>query len=69
MKSEFASDKVEKYLKDYSDTLVKHRLAAKNLPVAVLKPFEYKREKRRPPEKVSGPLSAASSAIWSSFSA
>jgi sodium transport system permease protein len=54
MKSEFASDKVEKYLKDYSDTLVKGRLAAKNLPVGVLKPFEFKRENVAPPEKVSG---------------
>jgi sodium transport system permease protein len=54
LKSEFATDKVEKYLKDYSDTLVKDRLAAKNLPVAVLKPFELKRENVAPPEKVSG---------------
>jgi sodium transport system permease protein len=54
LKSEFATDKVEKYLKDYSDTLVKDRLAAKNLPVAVLKPFEFKRENVAPPEKVSG---------------
>jgi sodium transport system permease protein len=54
LKSEFATDKVEKYLKDYSDTVVKDRLAAKNLPVAVLKPFEMKRENVAPPEKVSG---------------
>jgi sodium transport system permease protein len=54
LKSEFATDKVEKYLKDYSDTLVKDRLAAKNLPVGVLKPFEFKRENVAPPEKVSG---------------
>ena len=54
LKSEFATDKVEKYLKEYSDTLVKDRLAAKNLPVDVLKPFESKRENVAPPEKVSG---------------
>ncbi len=54
LKSEFASDKVEKYLKSYSDNLVKERLAAKNLPVDVLKPFEMKRENVAPPEKVSG---------------
>jgi len=54
LKSEFATDKVEKYLKDYSDTVVKDRLAAKNLPVGVLKPFEFKRENVAPPEKVSG---------------
>ena len=54
LKSEFATDKVEKYLKEYSDTLVKNRLAAKNLPVEILKPFEAKRENVAPPEKVSG---------------
>ncbi|MGC1482856.1 MAG: ABC transporter permease [Candidatus Acidiferrum sp.] len=54
LKSEFATDKVEKYLKEYSDTVVKDRLAAKNLPVGVLKPFELKRENVAPPEKVSG---------------
>jgi sodium transport system permease protein len=54
MKSEFASDKVENYLKDYSNTVVKARLAAKNLPVGVLKPFEFRRENVAPPEKVSG---------------
>jgi sodium transport system permease protein len=54
MKSEFASDKVENYLKEYSDTVVKARLAAKNLPVGVLKPFEFRRENVAPPEKVSG---------------
>jgi sodium transport system permease protein len=54
LKSEFASDKVEKYLKSYSDNVVKERLAAKNLPVEVLKPFEMKRENVAPPEKVSG---------------
>jgi sodium transport system permease protein len=54
LKSEFASDKIEKYLKSYSDNVVKERLAAKNLPVDVLKPFEMKRENVAPPEKVSG---------------
>lgn len=54
LKSEFASDKVEKYFKSYSDNVVKERLAAKNLPVDVLKPFETKRENVAPPEKVSG---------------
>jgi sodium transport system permease protein len=54
MKSEFATDKVEKYLKDYRDGVVKERLAAKNLSDAVLKPFEVKQENVAPPEKVSG---------------
>jgi sodium transport system permease protein len=54
LKSEFATDKIEKYMKDYRDRVVKDRLAAKNLPDTVLKPFEVKRENVAPPEKVSG---------------
>ena len=54
LKSEFATDKIEKYMKDYRDKVVKERLAAKNLPETVLKPFEVKRENVAPPEKVSG---------------
>ena len=54
LKSEFATEKVEKYMKEYRDQVIKDRLAAKNLPDTVLKPFEVKRENVAPPEKVSG---------------
>src|SRR2546422_2319157 len=54
LKSEFATEKIEKYLKDYRDKVVKERLAAKNLPETVLKPFDVKQENVAPPEKVSG---------------
>jgi sodium transport system permease protein len=54
MKSSFAAGKVEKYLKEYSDDVVKERLAAKNLPESTLKPFEIKQENVAPPEKVGG---------------
>jgi len=54
VKSEEASDKVEKALKKYSDGIVKDRLAAKNLATSVLSPFEIKQENVAPPEKVSG---------------
>jgi sodium transport system permease protein len=54
MKSEFATDKIDKYLKDYRDNVVKERLAAKNLAESVLKPFEVKQVNVAPPEKVSG---------------
>jgi sodium transport system permease protein len=54
IKSEFATEKIEAYLKDYRDSVVKDRLAAKNLPVSALKPFEVKKENVAPPEKVSG---------------
>jgi sodium transport system permease protein len=54
MKSEFATDKIETYMKEYRDKVVKERLAQKNLPETVLKPFEVNRENVAPPEKVSG---------------
>jgi sodium transport system permease protein len=52
LKSSLAADKVEKRLKDYRDTVVKDRLAAKNLPATVLKPFDVKQENVAPAEKV-----------------
>ncbi len=54
LKSESAAGKVDKYLRDYSDGIVKERLSAKNLAESVLKPFEVKQENVAPPEKVSG---------------
>jgi sodium transport system permease protein len=54
IKSEFATEKIEAYLTDYRDSVVKDRLAAKNLPVSAFKPFEVKKENVAPPEKVSG---------------
>jgi len=54
MKSSFAADKIEKHMTDYRQNVVKERLAAKNLPEALLKPFEVKQENVAPPEKVSG---------------
>jgi sodium transport system permease protein len=52
LKSSIAADKIEKQLNEYRDTVVKDRLAAKNLPVAVLKPFDVKQQNVAPPEKV-----------------
>jgi len=54
LKSSFAADRIEKYFKDLSDTVVTERLAAKNLPPSILKPFEVKQDNVAPPEKVSG---------------
>ncbi len=54
IKSSFAADRVEKYFKDLSETVVTERLAAKNLPASILKPFEIKQDNVAPPEKVSG---------------
>jgi len=46
MKSSFGANRLEKFLKDYRDTVVKDRLAAKNLPASVLSPFAIKQGKR-----------------------
>jgi sodium transport system permease protein len=54
MKSSFGADRIEKFLKDYRDQVVKDRLAAKNVAPSVLKPFEIHQENVAPPEKVSG---------------
>ncbi|HKM81053.1 MAG TPA: ABC transporter permease [Candidatus Acidoferrum sp.] len=54
MKSSFAAERIEKYFKDLSDTVVTERLAARNLPPSILKPFEVTQNNVAPPEKVSG---------------
>src|SRR5258707_2133223 len=54
MKSSFGVDRIEKFLKDYRDQVVKERLAAKNVPPSVLTPFDIHQENVAPPEKVSG---------------
>src|SRR6266849_2929452 len=54
IKSDLAADSVEKAFKKYSESIVKDRLAAKNMPTSVLTPFEIKQENVAPPEKVSG---------------
>ena len=56
LKSETAKDKVEKYFNEYRDSVVKDRLAARNLPVSVLKPFAIKPHNVAPPEKSGGAL-------------
>jgi sodium transport system permease protein len=52
MKSAFAADRIEEYLKNFRDGVVKDRLAAKNLPTTVLTPFDIKQQNVAPPEKV-----------------
>jgi len=56
LKSELAAEKIQKYLTDYRDSLVKDRLTSRNLPVAILKPFEFKQQNVAPPEKSGGAL-------------
>jgi sodium transport system permease protein len=54
LKSSFGADHLQKAIEEYRDSVVKDRLAAKNLPASVLKPFEIKQVNVAPPEKVSG---------------
>ena len=54
LKSSFGADHVQDSLKDYRESVVKKRLAAKDLPASVLSPFEVKKENVAPPEKVGG---------------
>jgi sodium transport system permease protein len=54
LKSSFGADHVQNAVEEYRDEVVKDRLAAKNLPASVLKPFEVKEENVAPPEKVGG---------------
>lgn len=56
LKSETAKEKIEKHFTEYRDSIVKDRLAARNLPVTVLKPFEVKPHNVAPPEKSGGAL-------------
>lgn len=56
LKSELAREKIEKYLAGYRDSLVKDRMTSRNLPISILKPFEFKQQNVAPPEKSGGAL-------------
>ena len=54
IKSSFGANHIEKFFKDYRDSVISTRLAARNVPASIIKPFEIKQENVAPPEKVSG---------------
>ena len=54
LKSSFGANHLEDAVKEYREDVVKQRLAAKDLPASVLKPFDIKQENVAPPEKVGG---------------
>jgi sodium transport system permease protein len=56
LKSEIARQKVQKFFDDYRDNVVKERLTARNLPAALVKPFDIKQQNVAPPEKSGGAL-------------
>ncbi len=54
LKSGFAAEKLQKFFNDLTSQIVQERLAGKNLPATLIKPFEVKTQNVAPPEKVSG---------------
>jgi sodium transport system permease protein len=54
LKSSLGADRIEKFLKEYRDEVVKSRLAARNVAASVLTPFDIQQQNVAPPEKVSG---------------
>src|SRR5207245_3113614 len=54
IKSSFGANRVEKFFKEYRESIVNNRLSARNIPGSVLSPFEVKQKNVAPPEKVSG---------------
>jgi sodium transport system permease protein len=54
IKSSFGVSHLEKFFDDYRDSVISSRLASRNVPGAILKPFEITKENVAPPEKVSG---------------
>ncbi|HEY4837825.1 MAG TPA: ABC transporter permease [Candidatus Acidoferrales bacterium] len=54
LKSGFAADKIEKFLKDLQRETVQKRLEARKLPATLVDPFQVKTENVAPQEKVTG---------------
>jgi len=54
LKSSFGADHLQKAVEEYRDSVIKDRLAARNVPASVLTPFAVKQENVAPPEKVGG---------------
>ncbi len=54
LKSSFGANHLQKAIEEYRDSVIKNRLAAKNLSASILTPFEIKQQNVAPPEKVGG---------------
>ncbi len=54
MRSGFATNALERTLRDYSRSIVLERLTAANLPADLITPFDTRRQNVAPPEKVGG---------------
>lgn len=56
MKSQFAAQNLQAFFRTLREKTVSERLAARNLPASLLKPFEIEQKNVAPPEKVGGSL-------------
>lgn len=56
MRSGIAQNALNDFFRTYREKTVEARLTERNLPVALIKPFEVKRQNVAPPEKVGGNL-------------
>lgn len=56
MRSRFGANELETFFRDYRDKALQARLAERNLPANLLKPFEVTRENVAPPERVGGSI-------------
>jgi len=54
MRSSFAQGELRRILADYREKVVATRLAERQLPASLIKPFEIRSENVAPPEKVAG---------------
>jgi len=56
MKSSFAAQPIEQFFRQLREATVNERLAARDFPAKLLKPFEVRQTNVAPPKKVSGNL-------------
>lgn len=56
LKSSFAAETLQGFLRQWRDKTVRDRIAGHNLPESLLKPFEIERQNVAPPKKVVGNL-------------
>lgn len=56
MRSRFGMNELDTFFRDYRDRTVQARLAERNLPANLLKPFDVARENVAPPERVGGTI-------------
>src|ERR1700682_2535314 len=56
LKSGFGADRLQKFFRDVRDRAIRERLAARQLPENLIRPFDIKQQNVAPPEKVGGAI-------------